>query len=57
MKSVIENSNSIVDIKNDLKDLLIHLGENPGNNFNDYAGIFTDLLDDIDDVSRQILGE
>ena len=56
-RNIIENVNGIVKVKNELKALLIVLGMNPSNNFEEYASLFRNKIDMINNLSNYITGE
>lgn len=57
MKTVIENVNTILTVKQELKDILNVLNQNPTDIFNEYAGQFETLLGQMKTISENILGE
>lgn len=56
-KTVIENVNTIMVVKNELKDILKYLNMNPNDVFMNYPGQFSDLLDAMKTISDDIVGE
>ena len=55
--TVIQNINKIVGAKNELKSILQWVGAAPTDNFNTYASLFEQKLDELDDTANDILGE
>lgn len=57
MAKVLDNIIEIVQIKNELKNILIAVGMNPTENFDEYAGDFVAALEFINSKTSDILGE
>jgi len=56
-RNIIQNVNGIVKVKNELKNLLIILGMEPNNNFEEYAGLFRQKLEQIQNLTQYITGD
>ena len=55
-RNIIQNVNGIVKVKNELKSLLIILGMEPNNNFEEYAGLFRAKIEEINNMTNYITG-
>jgi hypothetical protein len=56
-QSVLQNINEIITVKNELKNILIALGMDPSDNFEEYPQDFTDAIIMINNKANIILGE
>ena len=56
-QSVLQNINEIITVKNELKNILIALGMDPSDNFEEYPQDFTDAIIMINNKTNIILGE
>lgn len=57
MAKVLENIREVVEIKNELRKILIAVGMNPTDKFDEYADEFRAALDILDSKTSQIIGE
>lgn len=57
MKSVIENVNQIVWIKNELKNILNSIGKSPSDRFDTYESLLREGLEEMKAKTYAILGE
>lgn len=55
-RTIIQNVNGIVQVKNELKSLLNILNMNPTDNFEEYAGLFRSKIDEINNMTNYITG-
>ena len=56
-KTVIENVNTIITIKNELKNILISLNKNPSNDFSTYRDLLYEALEEYKAKIQAIIGE
>lgn len=54
--TVIENIQEVVWVKNELRNILIAIGMNPSEKFEEYAGNFITALEQIENISQSIVG-
>lgn len=53
---VIENIQEVVWVKNELRNILLAVGMNPSDKFEEYAGNFITALEQIENISQAIVG-
>ncbi len=54
--TVIENIQEVVWVKNELRNILIAIGMNPSEKFEEYADNFIAALEQIENISQSIVG-
>ena len=57
MAKVLDNIREVVEIKNELRNILIAVGMHPSDNFDEYADDFIEALATINQKTSDIIGE
>lgn len=55
MNTVLQNINEIIKVKNELKNILLAVGMNPSDNFEEYANEFIQALSQLEEQTNNIL--
>lgn len=55
-RNIMQNINAIINVKNDLRSLLILLDKQPTEEFDTYANLFREKISEINELATQIVG-